>query len=188
MTFEARFEMLLVRHCSPTLAGLKTASLFICQFKDRGSLDERMTAWNALLNKKDVFLTVLKLDSDRALVYVYREKMLAEDLRSEAARRFLSRYGYRRSGPSEAIEQLKGRFLDGSSFPHEIGLFLGYPLHDVVGFINNGGRACLLTGCWKVYSNEDEAKERFEALRRCKNEYLDVFNSGIPVDQLTVVP
>lgn len=191
MTINARLESQLVRHCSPTLAGLKSANLFnffIFRIKDRRSLDECVAAWNRRLNEKDVFLTVLKLDRSRALIYVYRKKMLTEDLRSEATEAFLSQYGYQCSDINGAIERLKGRFLDSSSFPHEVGLFLGYPLHDVVGFINNRGKACTLSGCWKVYSNEDEARARFERLRRCRDEYLDVFNSGISVDQLTAAP
>jgi hypothetical protein len=185
-----RFERQLVRHCSPTLAGLKSGNIFnlFIDLGQRRSLDQSISAWNARLNGKGIYLTVLKSDGARALVYVYRRGMLAEDLGSEAAARFLSSYGYRSSDPDASIERLKERIDSASPFPHEIGLFLGYPLHDVVGFIENGGQAPILSGCWKVYSNADQARERFEMFRKCSGEYLNVFNSGTSADQLAVGP
>ena len=41
-------------------------------------------------------------------------------------------------------------------FPHEIGIFLGYPLADVAGFIRNKGRNCKCIGTWKVYGDAFE--------------------------------
>lgn len=38
-------------------------------------------------------------------------------------------------------------------FPHEIGVFLGYPLSDVRGFLEDEGRNCAYVGYWKVYDN-----------------------------------
>lgn len=46
-------------------------------------------------------------------------------------------------------------------FPHEIGVFLGYPMEDVIGFIENNDKNCLCTGYWKVYSNPERAKNLF---------------------------
>lgn len=46
-------------------------------------------------------------------------------------------------------------------FPHEIGLFLGYPLEDVAGFMELGPCSCKCTGCWKVYGNVEAAKKKF---------------------------
>lgn len=47
-------------------------------------------------------------------------------------------------------------------FPHEIGLFLGYPLEDVKGFIENKADSSKCSGCWKVYGNEQKALKLFE--------------------------
>ena len=38
-------------------------------------------------------------------------------------------------------------------FPHEIGVFLGYPPEDVKAFIKQNGKGAVLCGYWKVYSN-----------------------------------
>lgn len=188
---DTRFEMQLVWHCSPTLAGLKSGNifnLFVYNDGDRRRYSESVAAWNGRLNGKDIYLVVLKEEGPRALIYAYRKRMLIEDLRAEDTAQFLSQYGYPRSDLDGAIEHLRSRIEGASPFPHEIGLFLGYPLHDVKGFIDHGGRACIYSGCWKVYMNEEQAKERFETFRKCRGEYLDVFNSGTSVELLAVAP
>ena len=48
---------------------------------------------------------------------------------------------------------------DYGEFPHEVGLFLGYPPEDVEGFIENKACSCKLTGYRKVYSDEEKAKK-----------------------------
>lgn len=70
-------------------------------------------------------------------------------------------------------------------FPHEIGVFLGYPLKDVVGFIQNKGKNCKCCGCWKVYSDECEARKKFARYEKCKTIYMSMFQRGKSVLQLT---
>ena len=73
----------------------------------------------------------------------------------------LTYYGYDSTEPEKAIEKLKMRLNETTEFPHEIGLFLGYPVGDVVGFIKNKGKNFKCCGCWKVYCDQCEAERRF---------------------------
>lgn len=82
--------------------------------------------------------------------------------------------------------QLRCRLADNAAFPHEIGVFLGYPLGDVMGFIRSGGRNCRHAGCWKVYCNEAETLRLFEKFKKCRDVYLRLWNQGRSVLQLTV--
>ena len=85
-----------------------------------------------------------------------------------------------------AMMRTKRRLFENRSFPHEIGLFLGYPLDDVIGFIRNEGRNCKYTGFWKVYCNEEEAARIFEKFRKCRDVYMRLWQQGKSVLQLTV--
>ena len=67
-----------------------------------------------------------------------------------------------------------------------MGLFLGYPLEDVKGFIANGGRNCTCCGCWKCYGDPEEARRRFARYRRCTALYRRRFAQGATLSQLTV--
>lgn len=77
---------------------------------------------------------------------------------------FLARFGYEYACAEEALRQLKERM--NGEFPHEIGVFLGYPLGDVCGFLRDPD-GCILCGAWKVYENVGEAARTFERFRRC---------------------
>lgn len=71
-------------------------------------------------------------------------------------------------------------------FPHEIGVFLDYPLADVIGFIEHGGKNCKCCDVWKVYSNECATQVLFTRFMKCTEVYLRVFARGKLLIQMTV--
>ena len=75
---------------------------------------------------------------------------------------------------------------DYGEFPHEVGLFLGYPPEDVEGFIENKARSCKLTGYWKVYSDEEKAKKIFAKYSKCTRVYTEQYADGKTIERLTV--
>ena len=85
-------EELLVRHCAPTLAGLKTANLFACRFSDGDALRRCLCCWNRRLTKKGLRILPLRFEGRRALIYVYRPARLACDLRQAAAAWYARRF------------------------------------------------------------------------------------------------
>lgn len=179
-------EKYLIEHCSPTLASLKTANLFNYIFTSEEELYGYIRGLNRKLSAKGVSVTILRKEAHSALVYVYREKKLAEDLARPGVREFLTKAGYEACTPLAAIRFLRSRFAAKAGFPHEIGLFLGYPLGDVIGFIENAGRHSKCSGCWKVYCNECEAIRLFAKFDKCKEVYKRLFCEGKTVVQLTV--
>lgn len=103
-----------------------------------------------------------------------------------AQKNFWSATGYTDTGVDGAIERLRMRLASGDGFPHEIGLFLGYPVEDVLGFIENAGQNCKCCGCWKVYCNECEAVRTFARYKKCRDIYKRLWQEGRSVLQLTV--
>ena len=155
-------------------------------------LAERVLGWNARLGEKGLRVRVLKgcTRTHRYLVYVYRENRLREVLSDEKVRAFLVQEGYRLPEGSDDCEpllrQLSRRLCCEAEFPHEIGVFLGYPLTDVVGFIENQGRNFTCCGCWKAYGDRDAAERLFAQLNKCTRVYLRLFHSGTPIFRLAV--
>ena len=180
------FERILIEQCAPTLAGMKTGSLFNYQIRSDENFQDYIICWNKKLAQKGIGITVLRQCAYRALIYVYREKKLAADLRDLKTIVFLKRLGYDTRCLGGSIQFLKERIKVCTEFPHEIGIFLGYPLQDVIGFIQNNGRKFCCCGCWKVYSDIRTAQKRFEKFKKCKTVYLDMFNRGKSLMQLTV--
>ena len=179
-------EQALIDYCSPTLARIKPAGLFTVACPDAACLACQVESVNALLAPKGLVLTVLRQKGERALLYLYRTAAMEATLRDEAVRGFLSACGYTGFELAAALDTLRARLAAQEDFPHEIGVFLGYPLSDVIAFIENDGRNCLCCGCWKVYSNECAARRTFEQYRKCKQVYLRRYSEGCPLSRLAV--
>ena len=179
-------EKNIVKYCSPALAGLKTANMFSYRFENIDRLQAELEEANQKLNGKGVFVEILKTGDEKALIYVYRKKMLESDLNRKEAQKILEGFGYQSASPAKCLERLKKRFARYECFPHEVGLFLGYPIHDVSGFIQEKGKNYKCCGPWKVYGNECEAKRLFEKLEKCSRVYNRLFAVGRSITQLTV--
>lgn len=179
-------EEYLINHCSPTLASIKTANLINVPFDSFEQLKASVERMNDILAAKGVKLLILKRSEKTALVYVVRLKLLERDLQRDGVADFLLDYGYMSSDADYCLSRLKMRLNGCDSFPHEIGIFLGYPLGDVIGFIENAGQNSLCSGCWKVYCNECEAMKTFSKYEHCKKIYNKLWLQGRSIARLAV--
>ena len=179
-------EELIIRSAAPTLAGLKTGSLFPCRFVSRTQLTEELRSANLRLGRKGMRLLPLRVQGDTALLYRYRPQRLQRQLENGETRALLSEIGYDDFRPGRCLPRLMERLRRGGEFPHEVGLFLGYPPEDVRGFIVHKGRGCKCVGCWKVYGDAEQARRRFEGYRRCTDRYCRQYAMGVPMDDLLV--
>ena len=165
-------DSLLAYHCAPALAGIKPSNIVACQKSKSDNLGDEIKALNNELNRKDIYIEILCECEKRMLLMVYRRNVLESHLKSHNNNAFLSCHGYPDNGSlREYLNILKER-LAYDSFPHEIGVFLGYPLHDIYCFINHRDEGCILTGEWKVYHNAEEAKRLFGRFKACRKSLL----------------
>lgn len=256
-------EDMFIRHCAPTLAGLKTGNIFTASYYSISELDADIARLNTLLECKGLKVIRLRAHGGRALIYVYRPGQLQSDLDRSEAREILRRFGYAetvcvndvievpdsanatraaegagaanatraadgagaanatcaadepdiagakekttaaprsKTANAEILEAECGGCMDqgacvarlmqrisaSAEFPHEIGLFLGYPPEDVKGFIECGGRDCKACGYWKVYGDVWKAETLFRKYTKCTGVYLDCLRRGLPFERLAV--
>lgn len=137
----------------------KPASLM--SFTAKGK--NRMQLWDIhkrkIASRLGVDFFEIKKNRNSILVLFYEKEKLHEKL--EANRKYLQKFGYEKNNTClEDLNQLKERF--GEYCPHEIGIFLGIPMEDVQGFIQNRGENYMFNGYWKVYHNPDQAARLFE--------------------------
>lgn len=180
-------EELLVQHCAPTLAGIKTGSLFTCPYASQTEMRDALRHYNRLLGKKGLRLLPLRYREGRALIYMYRPLKLSCDLKQESVYPFLVSCGYSTESPERCIVRLIQRLAENGEFPHEIGFFLGYPPEDVRGFIENKACKYKCAGCWKVYGDVEAAQRLFEKYRKCTAVYVRQHAEGKSIERLTVV-
>ena len=179
-------EELIVRHCSPTLAGMKTGSLFSCRCTSRQELMAELRQLNRRLVPKGLRILPLKIWNGRALIYVYRPSGLVKDFTDGQARALLEERGYHTEQTEQCIMHLIERLHTAEEFPHEVGLFLGYPPEDVWAFIENKAANQKCVGCWKVYGNEEQAKMTFARYQKCTDIYCRQWKQGASIEHLTI--
>lgn len=175
----------IIRHCAPTLAGIKTASLFTCPYTDKDALLESIRHLNRRFAEKGLRLLPLRFSAEKALIYVYRPAKLRNDLSDASVADLLNRCGYPESC-AQCVGCLARKLRTQEDFPHEIGLFLGYPVEDVRGFMEQGPECCKLTGCWKVYGDEEAAQRKFDQYKKCTRVYCDRWSKTQDLERLVV--
>lgn len=187
-------EEVLVEQCAPTLARVKPASMFRYQPRDLKAEPleqalEKLPALRDMLAARGIRVRILKNcpKTETLLFFVFRTELCGRILEDRAVRAFLRAGGYdAERGIDAVLDQFSERICLREAFPHEIGILLGYPLADVVGFIRNGGRNCRGQGCWKSYSDPAGAKRSQEIYRKCTSIYKRLFAAGTPLTKLAV--
>jgi hypothetical protein len=165
---KAYILMLIAYNASPTIARLKPSSLMV--FKNNANRD-LFSIWEKY---KDDIKNSLKIDyyelkrtekSIHVLLYDYIN--LDTVLRNRDNMAFLNRFGYSNEMDIyKLLDLLKKRYEN--VCPHEIGIFLGYPISDVMDFIECSNKECLMKGYWKVYNDLEKAREIFQIYDKSK--------------------
>ena len=165
---DAKFEHILANHCSPVLMGTKLSNLISVSKMDFASNEEFLSNYKSLLKPYGIAIEKLCECEERMQLFVYNEERLARYLKKSRIAKFLSEYGYESNDLDVCISVLKSK-LRHFEFPHEIGIFLGFPLDDVIGFIENQGQNYVFCRYWKVYHNPELAKLTFNLYDRLRD-------------------
>ena len=129
-------------------------------------------------------ITVIKRKDDLFLLFVYDRKMLEKTLNSSDVISFLEEHNYKTDAETEAILRQLFRRLTQKAFPHEIGLFLGYPLEDVKGFEASGGKNCKFQGSWAVYGDVNKSTKLMKTYSECTECCLRLMKMGIKTEDM----
>jgi hypothetical protein len=107
------------------------------------------------------------------LLLVYTPSLLDALLQSPATQAMLHRAGYAQAGETAAVlAELEERCRAGEGFPHEIGIFLGYPLKDVAAFLGWVAIPFTVQGPWKIYGRPEQSLALAECHRSCRGQML----------------
>lgn len=188
------FQAAVVRNCSPTLAGIKPASLFtypgVYAHQDGSGAtapitDRRVRLLNVIAQcnreldqRAKTALAKEGYDTDNlplCLAHLASRITLASNNAAECA------CGQTRCALDHQANCSKDCTCE---LPHEIGYFLGYPYDDVHEFIVQRGENYKIFGAWKVYANVEQALATFDAYRACTQYFTFVYQQGCSLAQL----
>lgn len=182
MLCHRELDRVLAYHCAPSLVGIKPADLIT--LPQTPEAQERVAEYAAALRLRSICLRVLGRGRERCLLLVYRPQCLEQCLRCPEVSAMLSAEGYPVGADMEAMLKHLSERLCGGPFPHEIGLFLGYPPDDVEGFRQNKGRNYKRCGWWKVYGDADAADAFFLRCDQCREALCRQVQAGRSLPEL----
>jgi len=142
------FQEVLIR-VSPTILGVKPAEILNVKL---GSLDKCRRCFQGLDDIKFIEIRDFPKLSRRQLFF-YHKICLEEVLKQKANQSFLQQLGYPFSFNMEVYLDVIIAKLRSCIFPHEIGVFLGYPLKDVLGYMGLASLKLVGVRGWKYYGN-----------------------------------
>lgn len=180
---ETKMSLLLAIHCAPILLGIKAANIMTVTGREFFRIGD-------LLQGTDISYCFLKTKGDKGILYLYREREIMKYLHSEDIQSFLKGYGYETENFAEMLERLSNRigfYSNGeAAFPHEIGIFLEYPLMDVKGFLENDGENFIYSGYWKVYHDVHNTLRKFREYDLVRELAIQAVASGKKIREIAV--
>lgn len=144
---------------------------------------EDIDLWNEnkdfILEYLGISFKILKEEGKMLTLLFYKKSLLENKLNDKRIQAFLMNIGYPEEFSLETYLNYLGKRYDIYDFPHEIGLFLGYPLKDVYGFIENKGKNYIACKYWKVYHNKSHALKIFEEIDKAKENAMRTLTAAL---------
>lgn len=173
------FDFSLAQHCTPAMCGLKVSNLMSFDRERYPNLEELLE--DVCRRCKHTFSAqVVKENCKRCWVLIYREEQLRRHLAKKENQDLMRQFGYQgECNLCQYIEYLKEK-LKGEKFPHEIGVYLGYPKNDILHFV--AGSKPKYVGYWKVYDDVEAAKRTFHSYESVREKVLSEMESGMRLE------
>ena len=163
----------ILKNIGATVMGVKPAELRTVQFSEHGVWERCKKTISSYQQIK--FIELYDLARGKKVLF-YHHQALDQQLRRPEVLNFLQQLGYPSEYDLESYVSYLVDRLQRDDFPHEIGIFFGYPLKDVLGFMGYLDLESTYTSEWKFYGNQAVSlakKKKFEEARSYFIEQLD---------------
>lgn len=174
-------ETQLALQCAPLITGLKVSNLLIIP-KGNEEVVKR------ILNRTGISFYRLIQTRTKTTFLLFRRNELEEFLSEENVKNVFIRAGYKSLQIGKILRTFSLRYeayMQGDkSFPHEMGLLLGYPVEDVVGFVENNGKNFLYSGYWKVYENQKAKVKLFDKFKVAEETLIHLLSNGLSMSDI----
>lgn len=169
----------LIIELAPTILAEKPATLLTFTDCRRFS---RLTFWRkfgaTFFRQASIDWTIVREKGNSLTVLFYHPESLAGCLKQDGHRQFLEEFGYNADCPLyKNIECLKQRYQAGC--PHEIGILLGIPLKDVLGFMGKREECLSCRGMWCIYGDPRPSLAVMDKINNGKKYAARLLNSGV---------
>lgn len=174
----------LMLECSEVLAEVKPANLISLVNRSRPCGRNLYHLWQlhheeVVLRIDNLTFIVLQSTAQALLLFCYNDSHLDQHLSHTGIRTLLHKAGYDKDASCKAlVAELCRRIGKNDSFPHEIGLFIGYPAKDVAAFMGIVNLPFTCQGPWKIYGDPSRSLALAEQHRCCRQRMGTLLASG----------
>ncbi len=174
----------LMLESAEVLAGVKPANLISLVNRNQLCGRNLYQLWQShhedlATRLSDLTIKVLQTKERALLLLCYNNNQLERHLAHAGIRTLLHKAGYEVDSSIEAqLGDLSRRIENNGSFPHEIGLFLGYPAKDVAAFMGLIKLPFTCQCLWKIYGNPIQSLGLVEQFRCCRQRMGAILASG----------
>ena len=166
--------MNIMMRLGPTLMAYKPLHIF-CFKNDFKFLNQILNDMALLFsNSEKIKYRVVYSHNKTIKIIVYHLMAMNTLLKDPRIRHFLTCHGYDDSLTSEAFIEQLANHLSYNLLPAEFGVFFGYPLKDVMGFIGHPSLKHVKTNAWKVYGNPRLSDKVFETFKYAEAHVLNL--------------
>jgi len=166
------FQELLIR-LSPTILGVKPAELLNVKLGDLDKCRLYFQEYGSIkfIEIKD-FANIY-----RRQLFFYHPEYLSEVLKQKANQLFLKEVGYPLNFELNMYLKILIKKLQSNVFPHEIGIFLGYPLKDVLGYMGVVPLKLVKIKGWKYYGSENLSTIQYQKYLKARDVFCYFLNN-----------
>lgn len=177
---------LAVYHAAPTVQGIKPATLICPDAKGRVLEAALPETERRLRDDFGVETAALRNRSGALLLLFYHPCLLRSTIAALEVADLLAEAGY--DMPAGGLEAVLGALrlkCRAASFPHEIGVLLGYPARDVRRFMTGERCACSRGQCWRAaHESADAARTVSDCYRSAKLRAAKLIVDGADLREL----
>jgi hypothetical protein len=156
------FKLNILKRLGPLLLSNKPIHLF-CFRKDFKFKNEIIHYIDRnFKDLKNIKYKVIPCMNDTVKILFYNVSNINEILMDNKKRDFLKREGHSYFDNYNYYINFMSDNLMKNKIPKEIGIFFGYPVKDVMGYIGHDSLECTKTQGWKVYGDSDLSDQIYE--------------------------
>ena len=173
---------------APVIMGVKPAE--ILSFPNSNEAEEhKRNIIKERICEKDIRYIEFSYCPKCTKLFIYNVRTLDITLRDARNHKFLKTLGYPEGYSLEGYVNHLMNSLKQGKIPDEIGVFLGYPLKDVMGFMGHPSLKLTKINGWRVYGNERLSDERFSQFTMAKMHIRSLLDNWNPqsMEHLTTV-
>ncbi len=164
----------------PVLLGAKPAELISLPKYDNQLANKLEDIEKYIGKSRIIYYRMFEYKNTSIKVLFYNPKALNDHLEDKRNFKFLTAMGYPKEYCLYGYLQSLINKIEQGYIPDEIGIFLGYPLKDVIGFMGHPSLKLTKIDSWRVYGDPEISDKKLKEIYNAKCKIKSLLNQYTP--------